>query len=129
VAPAAAVDVERGLERDLQAALRTDIERLERGLRLADADSEHSTLAGRDAVTAVGADGATVVIVLKVGTALPKELTQLLAAMSTAAGQGRPVRGLLIARDFHPRTVRAARAAADVQLRRYSYRLAFEAVE
>ena len=127
---AEASEVTLGLERDLQIALRADIQQLEPGLRIADDGRERVTDAGRIDITAEDADGATVVIDLKAGTAEPAALTQLLAYMGAVAGPDQSaIRGMLIAGDFHPRIVFAARAIPNVQLRRYRYKFTFEAVE
>ena len=38
------------------------------------------------------------------------------------------IRGVLIASDFHPRVVFAARAVPNIQLRRYRFKFTFESV-
>src|SRR5436190_14304302 len=68
-----------GLERDLQQALRANIEQLEHGLRVIDGGKERSTEAGRIDIVAQDAAGKTVIIELKAGAARPEALTQLLA--------------------------------------------------
>jgi hypothetical protein len=87
-----------GLERDLQMALRANIDQLESGLRITDGGKEQTTDAGRIDITAEDAEGATVVIELKAGKAAPEALTQLLAYMGTVpTGQGdKPVRGVVL---------------------------------
>jgi hypothetical protein len=118
-----------GLERDLQLALRSDIEQLESGLCIIDDGKERMTEAGRIDITAQDTQNVIVVIELKAGTAAPEALTQLLAYMSAVSQQDqRSVRGVLIAGDFHPRVVFAARAVPNVQLRRYRFKLTFESV-
>jgi len=127
---AEASEVIFGLERDLQVALRADIQQLETGLRIVDDGREQVTDAGRIDITAQDADGVTVVIELKAGMAAPAALTQILAHMSAVAGQDQSaVRGVLIAGDFHPRIVFATRATPNVQLLRYRSMFNFEAVE
>ena len=70
-----------------------------------------------------------VVIELKAGTAAPEALTQLLAYMGAIGQQAQQsVRGILIASDFHPRVVFAARAVPNVQLRQYRFKFTFESV-
>lgn len=119
-----------GLERDLQTALRANIQQLEPGLQIVDNGRERTTEAGRIDITAKDAADNLVVIELKAGTAAPEALTQLLAYMSVINDQDqKPVRGILIAGDFHPRVVFAARAVPNVQLRRYRFKFAFEAAE
>ncbi len=125
-----ASEVAFGLERDLHIALPSDIERLEPGLRILDEGRGRTTDAGQIEITASDADGATVVIELKAGTAAPEALTQLLAYMGAIGGEEQAaVRGILIAGDFHPRIVHAAKAIPNVQLSRYRFRFTFEAVE
>jgi RecB family endonuclease NucS len=118
-----------GLERDLQLALRSDIEQLEPGLQIIDGGKERMTEAGRIDITAQDAQNVIVVIELKTGTAAPEALTQLLAYMGAVGQQDqRSVRGMLIAGDFHSRVVFAARAVPNVQLRRYRFKFTFESV-
>jgi hypothetical protein len=118
-----------GLERDLQLALRSDIAQLEPGLHIIDDGKERMTEAGRIDITAQDAQNVLVVIELKAGTAAPEALTQLLAYMGAVGQQDqRSVRGVLIAGDFHPRVVFAARAVPNVQLRRYRFKFTFELV-
>jgi len=126
----AASEATFGLERDLQRALRLNIQQLEAGLQIIDDDKERTTEAGRIDITAKDANNTTVVIELKAGTAAPEALTQLLAYMGVVSKQDqKPARGVLIAGDFHPRIVFAAQAIANVQLRRYRFKFAFETVE
>ena len=60
------------LERDLQKALRENIEQLEPGLRIVDGGSEQAVDAGRIDITAEARDGALVVIELKAGACRPE---------------------------------------------------------
>jgi hypothetical protein len=121
------VEVSLGLERDLQKALRQNIAQLETGLAIVDDGSEQSTEAGRIDITARDAQGMSVVIELKAGTAAPAALTQLLAYMGALADtEKRQVRGLLVAAGFHPKVLMAAKAVPDVQLRRYSVSFRFD---
>jgi transposase-like protein len=119
-----------GLERDLQRALRSNIQQLEPGLQIIDDGKERTTDAGRVDITAKDSDGTTVVIELKTGIAAPEALTQLLAYMGVIGKQDQtPVRGILIAGDFHPKILFAAQAIPNVHLRRYRFKFTFEAVE
>lgn len=118
-----------GLERDLQLALRANIQQLEPGLQVIDDGKERTTDAGRIGITAEDHNNAIVVIELKVGTAAPEALTQLLAYMGVVTKQEqKQVRGILIAGGFHPRIVFAVRAVPNVQLRRYRFKFTFETV-
>lgn len=119
-----------GLERDLQLALRSNLQQLESGLQVIDDGKERTTDAGRIDITAIDAQGVVVVIELKAVPAPPQALTQLLAYMEAVKIQDqKPVRGILIASDFHPRVVFAARAVPNVQLRRYHFKFTFESAE
>lgn len=119
-----------GLERDLQLALRSNIQQLEDGLVIIDNGKEYITDAGRVDILARDAKDTIVVIELKAGMAAPEALTQLLAYMGAISKQeGKEVRGILVAVDFHPRVVFAVRAVPNVKLRRYRFRFTFESVE
>lgn len=119
-----------GLERDLQLALRSNIEQLEPGLAVIDDGKERTTDAGRVDITARDKSGITVIIELKAGTAAPEALTQLLAYMGVIGKKDQQsVRGILVAGGFHPRLVFAAQAVPNVQLHRYRFRFTFESVE
>jgi len=115
-----------GLERDLQAALRANIEQLEHGLRITDGGKERTVEAGRIDITAEDQEGKPVVIELKAGAAKPESLAQVLAYMtSLELEEQKPVRGILIAGDFHDRVVLASRKVPDLQLKQYSFSFSF----
>ena len=119
-----------GLERDLQLALRSNIQQLEPGLAIIDEGKERTTDVGRVDITAKDKNGIMVVIELKAGAAVPEALTQLLAYMGAIGKrEQQPVRGILVAGDFHPRVVFAAQAVPNVELRRYRFKFTFETVE
>jgi len=73
-------------------------------------------------------DGAAVVIELKAGTADRDAIGQILAYMGDVMTTEKAVRGVLIAGDFTPRAIAAARAAQNVELRRYGVRFSFATV-
>ena len=125
-----AEEITFGLERDLQAVLRANIQQLELGLQITDGGKERVTDAGYIDITAKDAQGYTVVIELKAGTASPEAVAQVLAYMSAVgeSDQG-PVRGILVAGDFHKRVVLAARAVPALELKKYSFQFAFEPVK
>ena len=117
------------LERDLQRALRSNIEQIEPGLQIIDDGKERKIDAGRIDITAKDENDTIVVIELKAGTAAPEALTQLLAYMGDVSEHDqKPVRGILIAGDFHSRIVFAVKAVPNVQLRRYRFKFTFDAV-
>jgi hypothetical protein len=69
-----------GLERDMQAALRIEIEQLERGLAVIDEGAERSVDSGFIDITARDESGATVVIELKAGSAGQRAVAQILSS-------------------------------------------------
>jgi RecB family endonuclease NucS len=113
------------MERDLQKALRRNIAQLQPDLRIVDGGKERQTDAGNIDITAEDSTGTTVIIELKAGEAQPEALTQLLAYMG-AIDNSRPVRGILIAGDFHQRLTYAAKAIPNVTLHRYGHRFTFD---
>ena len=116
-----------GLERDLQRALRTNIAQLDAGLRIVDGGVEQTVESGRIDITAEDDRGNLVVIELKAGTAAPEAVTQLLGYMRAIENpDGRPIRGILVANDFHPRVVYAAKAVPNISLKAYSFQFSFE---
>ena len=115
-----------GLERDLQRALRINIEQLEPGLKIIDDGSERSVAAGRIDITAEDDKGQLVVIELKAGTAQSDAITQVLSYMGSIDAEGRPVRGILVAHDFHKQAVHAAQAVPNLSLKAYAFQFSFE---
>ena len=123
-----AIEVTFGLERDLQKALRDHIEQLEPDLTIIDGGKEQSVPVGRIDITARDRAGATVVIELKAGSADRDAIGQILAYMGDLMRGAESVRGILIAGEFSPRAVAAARAAPNIRLVRYGFRFSFETV-
>ena len=126
-AVATAEAISFGLERDLQLALRKNIEQLEPGLKIVDSGTERTVEAGRIDITAEDAEGRLVVIELKAHFAQPGDIAQVLAYMGTISNDDqKPVRGILVAHGFHRRVVWAAQAVPNVQLKEYSFRFLFQ---
>lgn len=115
-----------GLERDMQAALRSSIEQLEPGLEIMDDGAERSVSSGFIDITAKDADGKIVVIELKTGTARRRAVAQILSYMGAVAEEEEnvTVRGILVAADFDTKARYAARVVPTLSLR--SYRVNFE---
>ncbi len=127
---AEAEEITFGLERDLKLALRANIEQIEPGLKIIDKNRERTTDAGRIDITAEDTQGNIVIIELKAGTASPQVIAQVLAYMGAVAETDhKPVRGILVAGDFHKRVILAARAVPNLQLKKYSFQFTFESVE
>ena len=124
-----AAELKFGLERDMEQALRSNIQQLEPGLKISDGGKQRITDAGYIDITATDESGATVIIELKAGIAEPQALTQLLAYIG-AVGQegGLASRGLLIAQDFHPKLLFAVKAVSNVKLLKYNFKFGFQSV-
>jgi hypothetical protein len=125
---ASAVDTAFSLERDLQDALRRSIEQLEAGLTIIDGGREQIVPSGRIDITARDERGTTVVIELKAGAADRDAIGQILSYIGDVSEQTPQVRGILVAREFLPRAVAAASAAANIRLVQYGIRFTFEIV-
>lgn len=114
------------LERDLNMALRRNIAQLEPGLQVVDGGRERSTASGRIDILAEDGQGHPVVIELKAVTAGRDAVAQLLAYMGDFHAEGsKSVRGLLIAPDFDPRAISAARMVPALELKRFSFNFTF----
>ena len=115
------------MERDLQRVLRTNITQLEPGLNITDGGREKTVPAGRIDITAEDHKGNIVVIELKAGTAQSEAIAQLLAYIATIENpDGKLVRGILVAYDFAPRVVYAAKAVPNIDLKAYSVQFNFQ---
>lgn len=117
------------MERDLNAALRQSIVQLEPGLAVTDGGKERSVASGRIDILAEDATGLPVVLELKAVTAPRDAVAQVLSYMGDIATEtGKPVRGVLIAPDFDPRAVSAARMVPNLRLVRYRFNFVFSDV-
>ena len=124
-----AYEITFGLERDMQLALRQNIEQLERGLKIIDGGKERTTEVGRIDITASDERDNVVVIELKAGIASPSVIAQILAYMSAVADTDEKfVRGILVAKDFHKQVIFAAKSIPNLELKKYSFQFNFESV-
>lgn len=116
-----------GLERDMQRALRAQIETLEAGLTVTDEGAERSVESGFIDITARDVSGATVVIELKAGAAGQRAVAQILSYMGDVAAEeeGKLPRGILVASEFDSKARAAARMVPNLVLRRYAVRFTF----
>ena len=115
-----------GLERDLQAALRSGIEPLEPGLRIIDDGAERKVDSGFIDITARDSSGTTVVIELKAGVAGRNAVGQILSYMGDlGTEEDGDVRGILVAFEFDAKAKAAARIVPSLILRKYTVRFAF----
>lgn len=113
-------------EKEMQAQVRMQLEGLEEGLVAIDNGTEVTVATGRIDILAKDGHGTTVVIELKPGKCPPGALEQLLAyTYDIEQDTGQPARAMLVAGSFSDRTRAAARRAGSVDLRVYSYSLAF----
>ncbi len=125
---AEAIETTFGLERDLQAALRANIEQLDTGLKITDGGKEQTVASGRIDITAEDQTGTRVVIELKTGSADRDAIGQILSYMGDLAETNKSVRGILVAGDFSARALSAARAVPNIQRKKYSFKFSFESV-
>lgn len=124
-----AIETTFGLERDLQTALRSNIEQLEKGLKIADGGKETVVESGRIDIKAEDKNRATVVIELKAGEADRDAIGQILAYIGDLTKKNNRVRGILVAGEFAPRAVTAARVVPTLQLKKYTYKFSFEDIK
>src|ERR1700722_930407 len=123
-----AVETTFGLERDLQAALRRNIEQLETGLTITDGGKEQKVASGFIDISARDQQGRTVVIELKAGTANRETIGQILGYMGDLSQKETPVRGIIVARDFALAAVSALGALNNLQLKKYAFKFSFESI-
>lgn len=125
-----ALEMTFGLEKDLQAALRKNIESLEKGLTIIDNGKERSTEAGRIDITAKDSKNRIVVIELKATDAKPEVIAQILAYMETIKTEDKvDVRGIIVASGFPDRVKLAARQISNLQLVQYSFMFSYAKID
>jgi RecB family endonuclease NucS len=125
-----ALEMTFGLEKDLQAALRKNIESLEKGLTIIDGGKERSTEAGRIDITAKDSKNRTVIIELKAIDAKPEVIAQTLAYMETVKTEDKvDVRGIIVASGFPDRVKLAARQILNLQLVQYSFQFNYNKID
>ena len=126
---AEALETTFGLERDLQAALHSNIAQLEHGMKVIGKDKERHVTSGFIDITAEDKDGNPVVIELKAGTADRETIGQILGYMGDLQSESdKPVRGIIVASDFASAAVSALGALTNLQLRKYRFSFTFEPV-
>ena len=121
-----AVEASISLERDIEDQLVHQLDALEEGLAFVGRQVKCDV--GRVDIVGRGADGATVLVELKVGEAKDSAIGQIARYMGwhqQHQGAG-TVRGILVASDFPVGVQYAARAMPNLALRRYRIQLTFE---
>ncbi|KAA3643968.1 MAG: DUF91 domain-containing protein [Chloroflexi bacterium] len=122
-------EVTFGLEKDMQASLRLNIDELEEGLEIIDGGAERTTEAGRIDILCKDKNNKLVVIELKAGVATNRVVAQTLAYMAAVADMEKTeARGIIVAGDFSKRVVLAASAVPNLELVLYSIKFSFESI-
>lgn len=116
------------LERHLQAALRSEIEQLEPGLKIADGGSEISVASGNIDILAEDSFGNAVVIELKAGIAKREAIGQITGYMGDLVEDEKfdKVRGILVAADFDKSARAAVRVIPSLNLKQYRFLFSFD---
>ena len=115
------------LERDMQAALRKDISRLNSAFKIIDDGAERAVDTGFiDIMCEDTSDQSLVVIELKAGKTDSRAVGQILGYMGDVEqDEERSVRGILVAHEFDKRTISAARAVPNLELVKYAVEFTF----
>lgn len=126
-------EIALSLEYDLENSLITNLEQLERGLKLY-TDGEitgqqyNTKVAGIIDLLAIDANGNWVVIELKAAEADRQVCGQIQAYMGWVKeelAEGKKVRGIIVANDFTVRAVYAAKVVPDLTLKKYQINFRF----
>lgn len=115
------------LERDMQRALREQIEDLEPGLVIIDEGVERAVTSGFIDILARDQTGCLVVIELKAGKVDSRVIGQTLGYMGDLQEEDPEtrVRGIIVAHEFDTRCRSAARAVPNLTLKSYAIRFTF----
>lgn len=116
-----------GLEKDMQAAIRQNIEQVEQGLKITDGGRECSVETGFIDITAEDADKIPVVIELKTGVAGQRAVAQILSYMGSVIDEEDrdDIRGILVASEFDKKARAAAKVIPTLTLMRYQFSFKF----
>jgi endonuclease len=133
----ASVEATISLERDMEASLVTALQQLEPGMVLYSKDDVRGQqldtgIVGRLDLLAIDRDGKLVVIELKVGRADDRAVAQTMRYMGWVQRElagGKPVRGLLVAREFSDGAKFAALALPTLMLKEYRVAFTFNTVD
>ena len=122
------IEASVSLERDLHSYLASRVAEIESGLTLVENGVEYQTEAGRIDLLARDANNHFVVVELKAGKAKDNALGQLLGYIGCLSTSETNVRGILVASNFDPRVVFAAKGLPHVKLVRYQLSFTLEEV-
>lgn len=116
-----------GLEKDMQAAIRSNISQVEQGLKITDNGKERSVETGFIDITAEDSERIPVVIELKTGVAGQRAIAQILSYMGSVMDEeGRDdVRGIIIASSFDAKARAAAKVIPALTLMSYQFSFQF----
>jgi len=115
------------VEKEMQLAIRSDLNAVEQGLVAIDDGIEVTTAVGRIDILARDTDGTAVVIELKVGACPVGAIEQVLGyAHALSEERNEPTRAILIAGSFNPRHLAASAKVPDLRLATYKYHMTFE---
>jgi RecB family endonuclease NucS len=123
-----AVDAAVSLERDLHDYLVTRLAEIEPGLTMVENGREYRTDAGNVDILAKSSQGELVVVELKAGKAKDNAIGQLLGYIGSLSTRPEKVRGILVASEFDPRVIYAARAIPHLKLYKYALNFKFDAI-
>jgi RecB family endonuclease NucS len=117
------------VEKEMQAAVRKQLQFLEDGLVVDDGGKEMVVTTGKIDIVARDKDKKLVVIELKAGLCPAGAIEQVLGyAEALSEERKEPVRAYLIAGEFSDRTRAAARRVNDLQLKSYEFTVKFNSV-
>lgn len=118
------------LERDMQTALRGNVEALEHGLTVVDDGAERSVTSGFIDILCEDQNGAVVVVELKAGKTDSRVVAQILGYMGDLMDEDpeTQIRGIIVAHSFDRRTLSAIKAVPNLCAYTYAVEFAFEQV-
>ena len=117
------------LEREMQAAVRKQLQHLEQGLVSDDGGNETVVTTGKIDIVSRDKDGRLVVIELKAGLCPAGAIEQVLGyAEALSEERKEPVRAYLIAGEFSDRTLAAARRVTGLELQTYEFSIQFNKI-
>lgn len=122
-----AEEVRFGLEKDLQRAVRQNIEQLEPGLKIIDEGGERKTAAGFIDILCEDKQSELVVVELKSGEASDSVIAQVLGYIAALGEEeNKKIRGIIVASSFSKRTMYAAKLLPDMKLVSYRFNFVFK---